>query len=88
MEDMSELKKQYEYIHFVEIEQKPKTKVYSCRNSDCFELGKVLFYPAFRKYSFCPEGGTVFDTKCLVDIIDFIGQLETERKNRKVSNDL
>jgi hypothetical protein len=32
------------------------------------DLGKVKFYPQWRKYCFCPDEGTLFDGVCLARI--------------------
>jgi len=74
--------KKYKYIYFVEIGQKPKTKVYSCRsNSDGEELGRVQWYAPWRQYcfilsfKFALADEIVFSVGCLNDIEDFIGKL-------------
>jgi hypothetical protein len=46
----------YQYIHFVKIADKPKTSVWSCRNTRCgAELGIVEWYPAW------PISGTLLN---------------------------
>ncbi len=68
----------FKFIHFVEIEQKPKTKVYSCRNNRSGdELGVVKWYPGWRQYCFFPDelASLVFNAGCLADIITFMKQL-------------
>ncbi len=74
---MEDLKTEYKYIKFVEIEKKPKTKVYSCRkNSDTeIELGIVKWFGPWRQYCFYPSDDTIFNAGCLKDIQDFIEQL-------------
>ncbi len=69
--------KLYKYIHFVEIEQKTKTKVYSCRNNNSeIELGIVKWYSSWRQYCFFPSKDTIFNKGCLEDIVDFLEQLK------------
>lgn len=55
-------------------------------------LGRVKWYPGFRKYSFYPEPNTKFDKLCLRDIADFceIQGLKHKQKKRidKVDWDL
>ena len=66
----------YQYIHFVEVEKKAKTSVWSCRNNRTGgELGRVEWYGPWRQYCFFPEPTTVFNVTCLKDIIDFLRQL-------------
>lgn len=76
------LNTRYEYIHFVKIEQKPKTAVWSCRNnrSDA-ELGRVKWYGPWRQYCFFPAGPAVYSQGCLENIAGFIQQLEIDRKH-------
>ena len=55
----------YEYIHFVEIEQKPRTKVYSCRNNKSKEeLGLVKWFPSWRQYCFYPIANIILSKGC------------------------
>ena len=73
---MEENKIKYEYIHFIEIEQKPKTKVYSCRNNRSGEeLGLVKWFPSWRQYCFYPVSDIILSKGCLKDIQNFIEQL-------------
>lgn len=70
----------FEYIHFFELERKPKTSVWSCRmNLTGDELGIVKWYPAWRQYCYFPTGPVVYSAGCLRDIDKFIGQLMDER---------
>lgn len=66
----------YKYIHFVKIEDKPKTSVYSCRNNSTdYELGVIKWYPGWRQYCFMPHGQCIFSVGCLEDINHFIKSL-------------
>ncbi len=66
----------YEHIHFIEIEQKPKTKVYSCRNNKSnAELGIVKWFPSWRQYCFYSTTDIILSKGCLKDIQNFIEQL-------------
>ena len=44
------------------------------------ELGVVKWFPAWRRYTFCPSMGTTYDAACLQDLSEFC---ETETQNRK-----
>lgn len=71
----------YEYVHFKHIEDKPKTSVWSCRNTKGNdELGIVKWYPAWRRYCYFPTVQAVYSAGCLKDIRDFI---EAEMERRK-----
>ena len=75
------MKTTYEYVHFVLAEEKPKTTVWSCLNSNGdVELGIVKWYPAWRRYCYFPTVQAVYSAGCLDDISHFIGQLMEERK--------
>jgi len=80
----------YKYISFIELDSKPKTKVFEVRNfSGGALLGCVKWYAPWRKYCFFIDfPGRVFDAGCLADIQDFMNKLMAERKeakNEKVS---
>jgi len=63
----------YKYIYFELHETKPKTKVFACMNkSHETPLGLVKWYSPWRQYCFEPMPDTVFNKKCLTDIIDFL----------------
>lgn len=75
--------KRYEFIHFVEIDQKPKTKVFSCRNNkSCEELGVIKWYPSWRQYCFFPTVQAVYSAGCLRDIECFISELKPDHPRR------
>ena len=70
------MKTKFEYIYFELIEEKPKTKVFSCRNNRSnTELGIVKWYPAWRRYCYFPTVQAVYSVGCLDDIKNFIEQL-------------
>lgn len=75
-----ELKTRYQFIHFVKIEQKPKTSVWHCRNNRSGnELGIVKWYGPWRQYCYFPTTPAVYSAGCLNDIQEFIKQLEAQR---------
>ena len=70
------MKTNFEYIYFEMIEEKPKTKVWSCKNNRSeTELGVVKWYPAWRQYCYFPTVQAVYSKGCLNDIENFIKQL-------------
>ena len=78
------MKTKYKFIHFVKIEDKPKTSVWDCKNSKYgSRLGVVGYEPGWRQYCFYSVGDVVFSVGCLDDIKHFIGQLEQLRKDRE-----
>lgn len=66
----------YKYINFEMIEEKPKTKVWSCRNNKSNdELGIVKWYSGWRGYCYFPTVQAVYSRGCLDDISSFIMQI-------------
>ena len=63
----------YKVIHFVKIEDKPKTSVWECRSNNSNEcLAVIKWYSPWRQYCFFPTPETVFNIGCLEDINHFI----------------
>lgn len=72
---------EYKYIYFMLIDQKPKTSVWACcSHSDKIRLGIVKWHGPWRQYCFWPESGTIFNSSCLADIQDFMGQLKAAQE--------
>jgi hypothetical protein len=70
----------YTFIHFVLLEHKSKTDVYSVRNNKSNDqLGIIKWYPSWRQYTFLPTVDTVYSIGCLEDIVDFITLISTNR---------
>ncbi|MDV3594171.1 hypothetical protein CMU87_17010 [Elizabethkingia anophelis] len=58
-----------------------KTKRFMIHNSvNKSILGRVLYYPQWRKYVFVPIDGVIFDSKCLIEIYEFLDNENNERK--------
>ena len=75
------MKTEYKYIHFVKIQDKSKTSVWSCQNNQGYaELGKVKWYSAWRQYCYFPKVQAVYSAGCFADIIDFVNQLNKEKR--------
>lgn len=62
------------YLTFRQVDSKGlKTKIFSvAARGTSIGLGYVRFRPQWRCYTFHPATQTVFDTKCMMDIIGFI----------------
>lgn len=66
------------YIHFVKIEEKPKTSVWSVvNNTGDYPIGIIRWNPGWRQYCFYPETDIVFSVGCLQDICQFIKEART-----------
>lgn len=79
------IKTKYQYIHFVKVDEKPKTSVWECRNNRSNDvLGVVQWYGPWRQYCFHPSVlQVVFNVGCLMDICDFIKQLPRKTSRLK-----
>jgi len=74
------------YIWFVPAEPKPKTKTWWVREKGGSTIGKVAWVGRWRKYSFFPEGGTVWEQVCLREIADFCEARTREHRKPKSSD--
>jgi hypothetical protein len=71
------MKTEYQFLHFVKVEQKPKTMVWSCQaHHGNDELGIIKWFASWRQYCYFPSVQSVYSTGCLKDIADFIDQLK------------
>jgi hypothetical protein len=61
-----------------------KTNIYGVFSHDNDIIGKIKWFGNFRKYAFFPSDGTVFDSKCLLDIIDFLNAIMEEKIKRDI----
>ena len=58
-----------------------KTPIYMIYSkSDETPLGRIIFWPAWRKYVFEPTDNTIFDSNCLIDILNKLNEATTEWK--------
>lgn len=72
------------WLEFVEKASKPKTKVFSVMSkcSNC-ELGEIKWYPRWRHYCFFPVSGTLHSDRCLMEISEFITNLNKKHNDNK-----
>lgn len=69
------------WIAFSQIPSVGKTEVWQVvANQGGHKLGTIKWFGQWRKYSFFPENGTVFETECMKDIIAKIDELTMKRK--------
>jgi len=67
------------YLEFIQAEQEPnkKTKFWFVQNiKNSSKLGIVAWYSHWRRYVFSSTNGvhTIFDSKCLQEIADFLDE--------------
>lgn len=64
--------------------QKEKTAIYNVvtKENDC-TIGQIRWFGQWRKYSFFPYNDTVWESKCLIDIVQFMNELMQKRKDER-----
>jgi len=77
--------KKTQYLIFEDQEiPKKKTKVINVININADEvIGMIKWYGPWRQYCFFPEFDTVWNTTCLIDVNEVIGNLMQDRKTKK-----
>ena len=71
-----------EFLQMVEIKRTEKTAGWRVESSStAVLLGFISWYGNWRKYCFFPHEGTVWDTKCLTEVTQFINDRMQERKS-------
>lgn len=74
---MSQIKADYEYLIFVEVETSGKTRKWNCHNKKSGTiLGEVKWNGSWRQYCYFSIIQAVYSQGCLNDITDFIRQLK------------
>lgn len=76
-----ELLKITKYLNFTQISDTGKTKLIGVGNNSGEKLGMIRWKPGWRRYAFEPNEGTIFDSSCMKEIVEFIDSLMDERKN-------
>lgn len=73
------MKTKFEFIHFIQTKQHPKTSEWSCRNNRSNkELGIIKWYGPWRQYCFSPTVPADYSKGCLNDIASFIEDLQNK----------
>jgi hypothetical protein len=72
------------YLNFVPagFSASGKTKLWGVQSTGGAVLGTISWFAQWRKYTFEPQPGTVFDSVCLGEIANFIAT-ETYRHKEK-----
>lgn len=52
-----------------------KTSIYNIINNKFEMIGKIKWQGSFRKYGFFPESNTVWDNKCLEEVLDVLNDI-------------
>lgn len=58
----------------------PIFHIYNSKSKD--EIGEIKWYGAWRKYCFFPNHDTIWDSKCLNNINNFLEEINTLKKEQ------
>ncbi len=70
---------------YIQKEERPgrKTPILRVTNNSGAHLGEIKWYGAWRKFCFFPANETIWDDKCLEDLVSFVRRFNIEwRKSR------
>ena len=75
------MKTKYKYIFFEEDRKFDNKPLYICRNNKSkSELAMIFYYATWKQYCFTQSGSDiVLSQDCLLDIADFLKQLNGEK---------
>ena len=60
-----------------------KTPILHIHSNEGYYLGDIKWYGAWRKFCFYPTQDTVWDEKCLAELLNFLEQYNREWRNKK-----
>lgn len=65
-----------QYFNIIEtIVKGQKTKFYDIINNKFERIGSIKWQGSFRKYAFFPAADTVWDNKCLEEVLDVLNDI-------------
>jgi hypothetical protein len=68
------------YLAYERVPSHNKTVVLAVRSTGGTPLGTIKWYAPWRRYTFHPAAGTLFDAACLRDIEEQVGMLQLQWK--------
>lgn len=69
------MKRKYKFIHFVEYKKEGIAYTMHNNNESGEAMGAVSYYPQWRQFIIEFTENCVFNNQCLIDIADFLSQL-------------
>ena len=69
-----------------EIVEGRKTPILHIHSNEGYYLGDIKWYGAWRKFCFYPVSDTIWDDKCLSELLNFLEQYNKEWRNKNVKN--
>ena len=77
----------YIWFHNTKHHNKPKTEVWDVVSKSGNDiLGQIKYFANWRQYIFEPMGKPYFSTGCMIDIINFIKELQVKKHLTPESN--
>lgn len=70
-------KSDYFYIT-EEILPNRKTLIYNIINNNNLKIGQIRWYGPWRKFCFYPDSDTIWDNKCLQDVLNIINDYNSK----------
>lgn len=74
------------FLNFIEIGSKPKTKIISVQNNSNNEIAVIKWYAQWRKYCVFFNSETIFDSKCLNEVLNYLDEINKNHKDGRGSN--
>lgn len=71
---------EYEYFDVLLVVQGEKTNIYRITTRNGVDAGVIKWYGPWRKYCFFPSHSTIWDTKCLNEVVKCLDRLMEVRK--------
>lgn len=59
-----------------------KTPVLTIYSKEGYNLGEIRWYGAWRKFCFYPNEDTIWDNKCLEEIVSFLNKYNKDWRNK------
>jgi predicted RNase H-related nuclease YkuK (DUF458 family) len=77
--------KETQYLRFIDMEAKQKTKIIPVVNIHHDEqIGTIKWFGKWRQYALYPGDNTIWNVDCLNDVNSVITKLMEERKNASI----
>jgi hypothetical protein len=78
-----------DFIDFSRVDSSSKTHRFDIvSKTGRISLGTVRFHPAWRRFVFCPNGDTLYDSMCMYRIASFCDEQTTLWKESRFLNDI
>ncbi|MHA1807005.1 MAG: hypothetical protein ACTSX2_05480 [Candidatus Thorarchaeota archaeon] len=84
MGEKGDMREETDHLIFDFVDFTGKTHIIDVRNRNTgYYIGGIRWFGRWRKYCFFPNPDTVYDSKCLKDISDFLNELMRGHREKK-----